>query len=121
VATRHARHGAGVRAAVEAWGLEFFCRVPGARSDTVTALVMPPGHDADNLRHVILDRFDMSLGAGLGTFAGRVLRIGHLGDLNDLVMCGTLAGLEMGMAIAGVPHEPGGIAVAMRHLARTLR
>ena len=80
---------------------------------------MPEGHDADEVRKIILDRFDMSLGVGLGQLAGKVFRIGHLGDLNDLTLAGTLAGVEMGLSLAGVPHEKGGVSAALDYLAHT--
>jgi alanine-glyoxylate transaminase/serine-glyoxylate transaminase/serine-pyruvate transaminase len=116
VFARHARHAAATRRCVEAWGLEVLCANPEEHSGSLTAAIMPDGHDADRLRQVILDRFDMSLGAGLGRLAGKVFRIGHLGHFNDLTLAGTLAGVEMGLAAAGVPHRPGGIVEAMRHL-----
>ncbi len=87
----------------------------------LTAVVMPEGHDADKLRSVILDAFDMSLGTGLSKVAKKVFRIGHLGDINDLTLIGTLAGVEMGLGLAGVPHKAGGVAAAMAYLADTKR
>jgi alanine-glyoxylate transaminase/serine-glyoxylate transaminase/serine-pyruvate transaminase len=119
VFARHRRLADATRAAVAAWGLDFCCRVPEQRSDTLTAVWMPDGHDADALRTLILERFDMSLGTGLGKVKGRVFRIGHLGDLNDLTLAGALCGVEMGLALAGVPHEPAGVAAALEHLARS--
>jgi alanine-glyoxylate transaminase / serine-glyoxylate transaminase / serine-pyruvate transaminase len=116
---RHARHGEATRAAVRAWGLETVCEEPLECSNVTTAVMMPEGHDADSLRKLILDRFDMSLGTGLGKLAGRVFRIGHLGSFNDLMLAGTLGGVEMGLASAGVPHRPGGVAAALAHLAQT--
>jgi alanine-glyoxylate transaminase/serine-glyoxylate transaminase/serine-pyruvate transaminase len=104
---RHQRHAAATRAAVEAWGLEVLALDPRELSAVLTAVVMPDGHDADEVRRVILDRFDMSLGAGLGRLQGRVFRIGHLGDFNDLMLAGTLCGVEMGLRLAGVPISPG--------------
>jgi alanine-glyoxylate transaminase/serine-glyoxylate transaminase/serine-pyruvate transaminase len=92
------------------------CADPAAHSDTLTGILMPAGHDADRLRQVVLDRFDLSLGAGLGKLKGRAFRIGHLGDLNDLTLAGTLCGVEMGLAAAGVPHAPGGVLAAMEYL-----
>ena len=100
-----------------AWGLEVLCAVPEEYSSSLTALVMPAGHDADKLRAAILERFDMSLGMGLGRLAGKVFRIGHLGDFNDLTLMGTLAGVEMGLELAGVPHRKGGAQAAMDYLA----
>ena len=110
---RHARHGDATRAAVRAWGLEILCANSGEYSNSLTAVLMPDGHDADAFRKTVLERFDMSLGTGLSKLAGRVFRIGHLGDLNDLTLIGTLAGVEMGLALAGVPHSRGGVAAAM--------
>jgi alanine-glyoxylate transaminase / serine-glyoxylate transaminase / serine-pyruvate transaminase len=117
VFARHARHAAATRAAVRAWGLEILCQDPRAFSDVLTAVVMPDGHDADALRKVILDRYDMSLGTGLARLKGRVFRIGHLGDFNDLTLMGALAGVEMGLHDARVPHCQGGVAAAMDVLA----
>ena len=107
VFARHARHAAATRAAVEAWGLEVLCADPREYSAALTGVVLPDGHDADEVRRVILERFDMSLGAGLGKLQGRIFRIGHLGDFNDLMLAGTLCGVEMGLRLAGVPIEPG--------------
>lgn len=114
---RHHRFGEATRRAVQAWGLELCAKDPGVSSDTLTAIWMPDGHDADAVRKLILDRFDMSLGTGLGRVKGRVVRIGHLGDLNDLTLLGTLAGFEMGLGLAGVPHTAGGVQAAMTYLA----
>ncbi|MCP1674920.1 alanine-glyoxylate transaminase/serine-glyoxylate transaminase/serine-pyruvate transaminase [Natronocella acetinitrilica] len=116
---RHARHGEATRRAVRAWGLEILCEVPEEYSPVLTAAIMPEGHDADELRAIILDRFDMSLGAGLTKLAGKVFRIGHLGSFNDLSLMGTLAGVEMGLGIAGIPHNKGGVDAAMRYLEET--
>ncbi len=117
VFARHDRHAEATRRAAAAWGLEVLCAVPEEYSSSLTALMMPAGHDADRLRDAILGRFDMSLGMGLGRLAGKVFRIGHLGDFNDLTLMGTLAGVEMGLAIAGVPHRKGGAQAAMDYLA----
>jgi alanine-glyoxylate transaminase / serine-glyoxylate transaminase / serine-pyruvate transaminase len=117
VFARHARHGEATRRAVRAWGLEILCADPALYSNSLTAVMMPEGHDADRLREVILERFDMSLGQGLGKLKGKVFRIGHLGDFNDLTLMGTLAGVEMGLACAGVPHRKGGAQAAMAYLA----
>ena len=106
--------------AVKAWGLELCCLNPKECSDSLTAVWMPDGHDADDLRRLILDRFDMSLGTGLGKVKGRVFRIGHLGDLNDLMLAGTLCGVEMGLGLAGVPHEWGGVGAGLNYLASTV-
>ena len=118
VFARHARHAEATRAAVEAWGLEILARDPAERSNSLTAVLMPGGHDADRFREVVLDGWDMSLGQGLGRLKGRVFRIGHLGDFNDLMLAGMLAGVEMGLARAGVPHRPGGVQAALSRLAR---
>jgi len=114
---RHARHAAATRAAVSGWELTPFAREETRRSNTITAVEMPEGVDADAVRRVILDRFDMSLGGGLGALKGRVIRIGHLGDFNDLMLAGTLSGIEMGLRLAGVPHRDGGVGVALDYLA----
>jgi len=119
VFARHQRHGAATRRAVHAWGLELLARNPSEYSGALTAVLMPEGYDADELRRVILDAFDMSLGQGLGRLKGRVFRIGHLGDFNDLMLMATLAGVEMGLARAGIPHKKGGAQAAMDHLAGT--
>lgn len=116
VFARHARHGEATRAAVRAWGLEIVCENPAEYSNSSTAVFMPDGHDGDNLRQVILENFDMSLGAGLSRLARRVFRIGHLGHFNDLMLMGTLAGVEMGLRLAGVPHKDEGVAAAMNSL-----
>ena len=115
---RHARHGEATRAAVKGWGLQMVCEEPCEYSNVLTAVMMPEGHDADQLRKLILDRFDMSLGTGLGKLAGKAFRIGHLGSFNDLMLAGTLSGVEMGLAAAGVPHQPGGINAALTYLAQ---
>ena len=117
VFARHARHAEATRRAVRAWGLEILCLDPAEYSNSLTALLMPDGHDADHVRQVILERFDMSLGAGLGKLKGKVLRIGHLGHFNDLMLAGTLCGVEMGLASAGVPIRKGGVQAALDHLA----
>ena len=117
VFARHDRHAEATRRAAAMWGLEVLCAVPEEYSSALTALIMPAGHDADRLRTIILERFDMSLGMGLGRLAGKVFRIGHLGDFNDLTLMGTLAGVEMGLALAGVPHRTGGVQAAMVYLA----
>ena len=114
---RHARHGNATRAAVRAWGLEILCANPAEYSNSLTAVVMPAGYDADAFRKQVLERFDMSLGTGLSKLAGKVFRIGHLGDFNDLTLMGTLAGVEMGLRLAGVPHRAGGVDAAMASLA----
>ncbi|MBE0452979.1 MAG: aminotransferase class V-fold PLP-dependent enzyme [Roseovarius sp.] len=113
VFARHRRHGAAARAAVDAWGLEVLCKNASDRSPVLTAVLMPEGHSADNFRAVTLRNYDMSLGNGLSKVADRVFRIGHLGDFNDLMLIGTLAGVEMGLRDAGVPHRAGGVQAAM--------
>ena len=113
---RHDRFRRATRAAVDAWGLETFAVHPGESSAAATAVLVPDGHDADALRGTILERFDMSLGTGLGTLKGRVFRIGHLGDLNDLSLLGALAGVEMGMKVHGIPCRTGGVEAAMEML-----
>ena len=117
VFARHGRHAEATRRAVRAWGLEILCAVPDEYSDSITAVMMPDGHDADRVRTVVLDRFDMSLGVGLTKLAGRVFRIGHLGDLNDLSLLGTLAGVEMGLRLSDVPVAASGVEAAMGYLA----
>ncbi len=119
VFARHQRHAEATRRAVRAWGLEILCRDPKCYSGTVTAILMPAGHDADKFRKVVLENFDMSLGAGLSKVAGKVFRIGHLGDTNDLTILGALSGVEMGLQVAGVPHRKGGAQAAMDYLADT--
>ena len=117
VFSRHQRHGHATRAAVRAWGLELVCEEPTEYSNTVTAVFAPEGHSADALRATILDNFDMSLGAGLSKLANKVFRIGHLGHFNDLMLAGTLAGVEMGLRQSGIPHTEGGIMAALDSLA----
>jgi alanine-glyoxylate transaminase/serine-glyoxylate transaminase/serine-pyruvate transaminase len=121
VFARHDRHAEAVRRAVRAWGLEILCRDPKYYSSTLTAVLMPDGHDADTFRNVALEQFDVSLGTGLSKVAGKVFRIGHLGDTNDLTILATLAGVEMGLALAGVPHRPAGVAAAMAYFTETAR
>ncbi len=116
VLARHARHAEGTRRAVKGWGLEVACLNPEEHSNSVTAVMLPASHDADTLRKVILERFDLSLGTGLGKLKGRVFRIGHLGDFNDLMLAGTLSGIEMGLALAGVPYTKGGVGAALAYL-----
>jgi alanine-glyoxylate transaminase / serine-glyoxylate transaminase / serine-pyruvate transaminase len=115
---RHQRHGEATRAAVRAWGLEIVCEDPREFSNSLTAVLLPEGHDADRLREIILENFDMSLGTGLSKLAGKVFRIGHLGSFNDLMLAGTLSGVEMGLQLAGVPHQPGGARAALDSLIR---
>jgi alanine-glyoxylate transaminase / serine-glyoxylate transaminase / serine-pyruvate transaminase len=117
VFARHQRHAEATRRAVRAWGLEILATNPAEYSASLTAVLLPAGHDADRLRKLILENFDMSLGTGLGKLAGKVFRIGHLGDFNDLALLGTLAGIEMGFALAGVPAKAAGVQAAMAYLA----
>ena len=116
VFARHDRFGEATRRAVRAWGLEIQCAEPADYSSVLTGVVMPEGHSADAFRRAVLERYDMSLGQGLGRLSGKVFRIGHLGWFNDLMLCGTLAGVEMGLALAGVPHRKGGVDAAMGYL-----
>jgi alanine-glyoxylate transaminase/serine-glyoxylate transaminase/serine-pyruvate transaminase len=118
VFARHQRHAEATRRAVRAWGLEILCANPAEYSPVLTAVMMPAGHDADGLRETILNAFDMSLGMGLNKLKGKIFRIGHLGDFNDLTLMGTLAGVEMGLEIAAVPHQKGGVDAAMQYLAQ---
>lgn len=118
VFARHARHAEATRAAVRAWGLEVVCADEREYSGTVTAVLLPEGRDADKVRDVILERFDMSLGMGLGRLAGRAFRIGHLGHFNDLTLAGTLAGVQMGLQLAGEPVDPSGVDAALDVLRR---
>jgi alanine-glyoxylate transaminase/serine-glyoxylate transaminase/serine-pyruvate transaminase len=113
---RHDRHGESARAAVRGWGLELVCEDPREYSSSMTAFLMPEGYDAEQLREVILEHFDMSLGTGLSKLAGRVIRIGHLGAFNDVMLAGTLCGIELGLRLAGVPHKDGGIMAALECL-----
>jgi alanine-glyoxylate transaminase / serine-glyoxylate transaminase / serine-pyruvate transaminase len=116
VFARHHRLAEATRRAVTAWGLELLAMVPSERSDALTAVLMPEGHDADRLRAVILERFDTSLGAGLGKVKGRVFRIGHLGHFNEPMLLGTLGAVEAGLVAAGVPFTRGGVEAAIDHL-----
>ncbi len=121
VFARHKRHGEATRRAVAAWGLENLILDERHFSPVLTAVVMPEGHNADTFRKVALDHFDISLGTGLSKVAGKVFRIGHLGDINDLTLVGTLAGVEMALGIAKVPHKTGGVTAAMQYLAETAK
>jgi alanine-glyoxylate transaminase / serine-glyoxylate transaminase / serine-pyruvate transaminase len=118
VLARHARLAQATRCAVDAWGLENVCLDPTEFCNSTTAVFVPEGHDADALRKIILQRFNMSLGTGLGKLKGRVFRIGHIGDFNDLMLAGTLSGIEMGLNIAGIPYNKGGVNAALEFLAR---
>ena len=119
VFARHVRFGEATRRAVQSWGLEVLCEEPGEYSSVLTAVLMPEGKSADALRKIILENFDLSLGNGLGKVADMVFRIGHLGDLNDLSLIGTLAGVEMGLELGGIEHTKGGVAAAMQYLSET--
>jgi alanine-glyoxylate transaminase/serine-glyoxylate transaminase/serine-pyruvate transaminase len=116
VFARHDRLAEATRRAVRAWGLEILCRDPKYYSSTITAVLLPQGHDADRFRAVALENFNISYGMGLGRIAGKVFRIGHLGDINDLMLLGGLAGTEMALSLAGVPHRKGGVQAAMDYL-----
>ena len=121
VFARHQRHGEATRRAVRAWGLEVLAADPREYSGSLTAVLVPAGQDADRVRKAILEAFDMSLGTGLGKLAGKVFRIGHLGDFNDLTLMGTLAGVEMGLALASVPVKKEGVRAAMEYLSECAR
>ncbi|MDH3378093.1 MAG: aminotransferase class V-fold PLP-dependent enzyme [Gammaproteobacteria bacterium] len=121
VFARHARLAEASRCAVRAWGLEILCRDPREYSDSLTAVLMPEGHDADSFRATVLDRFNMSLGSGLGQLAGKVFRIGHLGDFNELMLAGTLSGVEMGLELSEVPYNRGGVQAALLQLSTDRR
>ena len=121
VFARHQRHAEATRRAVRAWGLEVLASNPTEYSASLTAVLLPAGHDADRVRKVVLETFDMSLGTGLGKLAGKVFRIGHLGDFNDLALMGTLAGVEMGLSLAGVPVKLEGVAAATGYLVQSHR
>jgi len=115
---RHKRHADATRIAVETWGLEILAKNPIERSDSITAIMVPDGHDSDNLRKIIYDNYNMSLGTGLNKVKGKVFRIGHLGDLNDLTLAGTLSGVEMGLKQSGIPFKKGGIMAALDFLSK---
>jgi len=117
VFARHDRHAEATRRAVRSWGLEILCRNPAEYSSSLTAIIVPDGHDADAFRREALARYDLSLGTGLGRLAGKVFRIGHLGFFNDLMLCGTLCGVEMALAASRVPHKSGGVAASLAFLA----
>jgi len=117
VFARHDRHAEATRRAVRSWGLEILCRNPAEYSSSLTAIIVPDGHDADAFRREALARYDLSLGTGLGRLAGKVFRVGHLGFFNDLMLCGTLCGVEMALAASRVPHKSGGVAAALAFLA----
>jgi alanine-glyoxylate transaminase/serine-glyoxylate transaminase/serine-pyruvate transaminase len=119
VFARHARLAQACRRAVEAWGLEIQCADPAVSSPVLTGVVMPEGVDADRVRELIYRNFNMSLGAGLGKVKGRMFRIGHLGECNDLTLMAALSGCEMGLKLAGVRLRASGTAAAMEHLGAT--
>jgi alanine-glyoxylate transaminase/serine-glyoxylate transaminase/serine-pyruvate transaminase len=121
VFARHDRHAEATRRAVRAWGLQVLCANPAEYSSSLTAVVLPAGHDADRVRALILDHFDLSLGTGLGRLAGGVFRVGHLGDFNDLTLAGTLAGVEMGLVLGGVPIVREGVRAALDFLTESKR
>jgi alanine-glyoxylate transaminase/serine-glyoxylate transaminase/serine-pyruvate transaminase len=121
VLARHQRHGEATRCAVRTWGLEIVALDPSEYSGSVTAIFTPGGHSADKLRKVILEQFNMPLGTGLAKLQGKVFRIGHLGDFNDLMLAGTLSGVEMGLDLAGIPHTKGGVAAALDYLTESAR
>jgi len=121
VFARHTRHGEATRRAVRTWGFEVLASNPAEYSSSLTAVVLPDDYDADVLRSIILERFNMSLGNGLGKLAGKVFRIGHLGDFNDLMLAGTLAGVEMGLRVADIPCATGGVAAALDYLVEEAR
>ena len=116
---RHTRHGEATRAAVRAWGLEVLCTRQGQESGVLTAVLMPDGFSADTFREKTLAAYDISLGNGLSKVADKVFRIGHLGDFNDLMLMATLSGVEMGLAEAGIPHQPGGVQAALNQLRKS--
>jgi len=118
---RHARLAEATRRAVSVWGLENVAVDPKEFSNSVTAIYTPAGHSADELRKVILEHFNMPLGAGLGRLRDNVFRIGHLGDLNDLMLAGALGGVEMGLSLAEIPHRKGGVAAALDYLTEAFK
>ena len=121
VFARHNRLAEATRRAVRGWGLELWCRDAKYYSPAVTTVSMPDGHNADNFRKIVLDTFNMSLGTGLNKLAGKAFRIGHLGDTNELTIMGALTGVEMGLALAGIPHKKGGVDAAMAYLTETAK
>jgi alanine-glyoxylate transaminase/serine-glyoxylate transaminase/serine-pyruvate transaminase len=120
VFARHKRHAEATRRAARTWGLEIVALDPAEFSPSLTALYTPTGHAADEFRKVVLDHFNMPLGTGLGRLQNKVFRIGHLGDFNDLMLAGTLSGIEMGLTLAGIPHQKGGVAAALDYLTETV-
>ena len=118
---RHSRLAEATRRAVAVWGVENYCVIPEKSSDSITGVLMPEHIDADAFRAVVLDRFDMSLGTGLGPLSGKVFRIAHLGHFNELMLAGTLSGVEMGLGLAGIPDCSGGVTAALEFLAEQAR
>ena len=118
VLDRHSRHGEATRAAVKDWGLEILCKKPEEYSNSLTAVMVPDGYDADALRKIILDDYNMALGMGLAKVKSKIFRIGHLGDFNDLMLAGTLAGVEMGLRKSKIPFKQGGLMAAIDHLSK---
>ena len=116
VFNRHKKFAEATRIAVRAWGLEILCKNSNEYSDSLTAVMVPDGHDADFLRKTILDNYNMSLGTGLAKVSGKIFRIGHLGDFNELMLAGTLAGVEMGLMKSNIPYKKGGILKALEYL-----
>ena len=117
VFARHDRLAEATRRAVRAWGLEILCRDPKYYSPSVTAVLLPDGHDADQFRSIALNTFNIAYGASFGPYAKKYFRIGHMGDVNDAMMLGALAATEMALALAGVPHKKGGVQAAMDYIA----
>jgi alanine-glyoxylate transaminase/serine-glyoxylate transaminase/serine-pyruvate transaminase len=120
VFARHERLAEATRRAVRAWGLEILCRDPRHYSSTLTSILVPEGHNADHLRELALEHYNMSLGTGLNKLSGKVFRIGHLGDTNELTILGALAGVEMALGLAKIPHRKGGVQAAMDYIADTV-
>jgi alanine-glyoxylate transaminase/serine-glyoxylate transaminase/serine-pyruvate transaminase len=116
VFARHDHHAEATRRAVNAWGLEVLCRNPEEYSSSLTAVLLPDDYNSDAFRQIVLDKFDMSLGSGLGKVAGKIFRIGHLGDFNDLTLLGTLSGVEMGLRLFGFENVRGGVVAALDYL-----
>lgn len=121
VFARHKRHGEATRRAVQTWGLEVLCLNPAEYSSSSTSVLLPAGQNADEFRKIVLENFNMALGSGLARLAGKVFRIGHLGDFNDLMLAGTLGGVEMGLELAGIPHKKGGTQAALEVLAQAAK
>jgi alanine-glyoxylate transaminase/serine-glyoxylate transaminase/serine-pyruvate transaminase len=121
VFARHARLAEATRSAVKAWALELAPLDPAEYSNVLTAVLMPAGFDERDLRRLVLERFNLSLGSGLGKFGGRAFRIGHLGDFNELMLAGILSGVEIGLELSGIPHNEGGVTAAVRYLTEQAR